>query len=52
MKMMEKKEFYKIYRVLNADSEKANIKIIENPYGLWREEKIILIPKTGSLMYY
>ena len=52
MKMYEKEDDYYIYRVLNADSPDAEIKIFEKPIRLWKEGKIRIIPETHSLLYY
>ncbi len=52
MKMYEKEDDYQVYRVLNADSPDAEIKIFEKPVRLWKEGKIRIIPETHSLLYY
>ena len=51
MKMYEQENNYHIYRVLNADSVNAKIKVIKRPVKLWKEGKIIIIPESHSLLY-
>ena len=52
IKMYEQEDTFQIYRVLNADSSDAEIKVIEKPIQLWKESKIIIIPESHSLLYY